>query len=322
MHRTSLLVKGLFLLAPLLFASNMVAARWINADFPPISLAFGRWLIAALVLFPFVLPSLRQSVPVIKRRVGDLVLLAILGGALSVAPQYAAAHHTNAGHIALIFALSPVLVSLIERLIWKTALSPTVIAGAGIAFAGIGVAVFEGSLAHLTQLELNRGDMIAFVAALSWAGYTALLRRRPIDVPPLVLLWIVASGGALALLPFAPVEWWLAGAMPGLSARVIGGMLFVALVAGIAAYLVYSRIVAIYGAARASTSMYLVPVFAFLLGALLLGERLQFYHVISTLMVFAGVALATIKLPAKNKTPAYMNVSAMASPRDRIGRVE
>ncbi|KAA8994933.1 DMT family transporter [Affinibrenneria salicis] len=318
MNRTSLWVKGLFLLAPLLFASNMVAARWINAEFPPVSLAFGRWLLAALLLLPFVLPALRQCAPLMRRRAGDLALLALLGGALSVAPQYAAAHYTHAGHIALIFALSPVLVALIERLIWKVALSPAMIVGAGIAFAGIGVAVFEGSLAHLSRLALNRGDVIAFIAALAWAGYTALLRRRPVNLPPLVLLWIVAGGGALALLPFTPVEWWLSGAVPHFSLRIVGGMFFVALVAGIAAYLVYARIVAAFGAARASTSMYLVPVFAFLLGALLLDERLQFYHVIATLMVFAGVALATIKSAGQKRAPSYADVSPLS--RRRIGK--
>ena len=43
----------LFLLTPLLFAGNMLVARMIAGDVPPVTLAFLRWSIAALVLLPF-----------------------------------------------------------------------------------------------------------------------------------------------------------------------------------------------------------------------------------------------------------------------------
>lgn len=36
------LVVLLFLGAPLLFASNMVGARWLSGSVPPVTLAFGR----------------------------------------------------------------------------------------------------------------------------------------------------------------------------------------------------------------------------------------------------------------------------------------
>jgi len=136
MPTTHMNTKLQFLLAPLLFASNMVAARWIGGELPPVTLAFGRWLIAALILLPFVLPALRAHLAVILSRKKDLVLLALLGGVLSVAPQYAAAHFTSAGHIALLFALTPILVSLIDRFVWGGALPVAVIAGALVAFSG------------------------------------------------------------------------------------------------------------------------------------------------------------------------------------------
>lgn len=284
-----------FLLAPLLFASNMVAARWMGGELPPVTLAFGRWLIAALILLPFILPALRAHLPLLLGRKRDLALLALLGGVLSVAPQYAAARFTSAGHIALLFALTPILVSLIDRLLWGGALPMAVIAGAVVAFTGIGVVVFEGDMANVAHFNLNLGDMIAFVSACAWAGYSALLKRRPVKVPPLVLLWVVCAGGAAGLLLCAPVEWATLGAIPTLTAKGAAGMVFVALVAGIAAYVVYGNIVAVLGAPKASMAMYLVPVYAFLLGAMLLGETLYGYHLTATMLVFAGVACATCK---------------------------
>jgi drug/metabolite transporter (DMT)-like permease len=295
MPTTHMNTKLQFLLAPLLFASNMVAARWIGGELPPTTLAFGRWLIAALILLPFILPALKAHAAVLRARKADLILLAILGGVLSVAPQYAAARYTSAGHIALIFALTPILVSFIDRIVWHAALPAPVMLGATIAFTGIGIVVFEGNPANILHSQFNPGDIIAGVSALAWAGYSALLKRRPVHIPPLLMLWVVCAGGAVGLFFCVPIEWLAIGAIPTLTVKGFTGMLFVALVAGIAAYIVYGNIVSRLGAAKASMAMYLVPVYAFLMGAALLGETLHTYHLVATLLVFAGVACATLK---------------------------
>lgn len=287
----------IFLAAPLLFASNMVGARWLATGTPPLTLAAGRWLIAAIVLFPIIRRELGQALPQIRARMRDLVILGSLGGALSVAPQYAAAHDTSAGHIALMFALTPVLVSLLERLVWGVRLSRQVMAGAAIAFLGIGIATFEGSLARLVEVRINLGDVLALVAAIAWSVYTALLKRRPVFLPPLLMLWTCAVTAAGLLLPFAMVELALGGAKETFTAKGLGGMLFLALVAGIAAYFVYGKVVSRFGPARASMAMYLVPLFALALGTLVLGEPLHAYHGAAVALVLLGVTIAN--LPSK-----------------------
>lgn len=303
MNNTSSWVASvLFFLAPLLFSGNMVAARWINSLLPPVTLAFGRWFLASLILLPVIFSRLHQLDPVLRQRGRDIVLLIILGGILSVAPQYGAAHFTNAGHIALIFSLSPIMVSVINRLIWKTALPPLFFVGALVAFLGIALVVFEGNISNIMRLHFNKGDIIALIASTAWAGYTAFLRQHPLQLPPLVMLWLLATGSALGMLPIIPVEWYLNGAIPSLTGPLIGGIFFLALVAGIAAYGVYSHLIVLRGAEGASASMYLVPVYAFILGAVVLHESLHAYHLAATLLVLGGVMLTTLK-PAGQKCP-------------------
>lgn len=285
----------LFLCAPLLFASNMVAARWLSGSVPPVTLAFGRWAVAALVLLPVVWTPLRQGA-LRQAPAGVLALLALLGGVVSVAPQYGAAAHTSAGNIALIAAMSPLLVALIERVVWGVRLRLPVIAGIACAFTGIAVATARGDLAALARLEFNPGDALMFFAILAWAGYTALLRHRPVRLPPLVLLWVVAAGGALGMAPLLPLEWSRLG-VPHLGAQALWGMIFLGLVAGIGAYGIFARVVAQVGAARASMSMYLIPAYALALGATLLGESLHAYHVVAMALVLGGVALGTLQIP-------------------------
>jgi drug/metabolite transporter (DMT)-like permease len=123
-------ITFLYVCAPLLFAGNMVAARWMNGILPPVTMAFGRWLVVVILLSPFVWLRLRGTVADLGGM--RLVRLGILGGALSVAPQYAAATYTSAGHIALIFAATPLLVTLIERAVWKVPVSGRVLLGVGL----------------------------------------------------------------------------------------------------------------------------------------------------------------------------------------------
>lgn len=287
----------LFLCAPLLFASNMVAARWLSGSVPPVTLAFGRWLVAALLLLPVVWPALRQGA-LRQAPIGLLLLLVLLGGVVSVAPQYGAAAYTSAGNIALIAALTPLLVAVIERLVWGIALRPAMLLGIGFAFTGILVAAFRGDVGALLRLDFNPGDALMICAIIAWAGYTALLRHRPVALPPLLLLWVVAAGGALVLVPAVLLEWSQAG-IPQLGARAVWGMMFLGIVAGIGAYGIFGRVVALFGAARASMSMYLVPAYALALGALLLGESLHPYHAVAMALVLGGVACGTLRLPGR-----------------------
>jgi len=291
-------VVFLFLAAPLLFAGNMVGARWLAGSVPPVTLATGRWLVAALLLLPVALPYLRKhGMSHVPKKL--LLLVVLLGGVLSVAPQYGAASYTSAGNIALLAAMTPLLVAMIERAVWGIRLRPAMLAGIGCAFSGIAVATFRGDLGALLRLQVNPGDLLMMAAILAWSGYTALLRHRPVALPPMVLLWVVAAGGAACLSPMALLEWTQAG-LPALGAQAFWGMLFLGLVAGVGAYGAYGRVVTLVGAGRASMSMYLVPAYALGLGALLLGEQLQPYHAVSMALVLGGVALGTMS-PAKTR---------------------
>lgn len=283
----------LFLGAPLLFAGNMLGARWLAGSVPPMTLAAGRWLVAASLLLPVAWPWLRRhglgAVPPMQ-----LLLLVLLGGVVTVAPQYGAASYTSAGNIALLAAMTPLLVAVIERVIWGVRLRPAMLAGIACAFCGIGVATFRGEFSALLRLEVNHGDALMLAAILGWSGYTALLRHRPVPLPPMVLLWVVATGGALCLAPLALLEWRQVG-VPSLGARAFWGMLFLGLVAGVGAYGAYGRAVSLMGAARASMSMYLVPAYALGLGALLLGETLHAYHAVAAALVVGGVAMGSLQ---------------------------
>ena len=49
----------LLTLAALFWSSNMVIGRAIRGDIPPFTLAFGRWVVAGLIVLPLALPQVK-----------------------------------------------------------------------------------------------------------------------------------------------------------------------------------------------------------------------------------------------------------------------
>ena len=285
----------LFVLTPLLFAGNMLVARAIAGDIPPVTLAFLRWSGAALVLLPFV-RGLRTHLPRLVSP--DFAMLVLTGAVLAVAPLYAAAARTTAGNIALIVSAAPAFVLIAERILFRTRLRLPALGGILLAAGGVATVVTHGHPLAVTALSCNRGDALAFAAMLSWVAYTLLSRRRPVVLPPVIGLAALASGAALMLLPAAIMELARHAGEPRLGLVLtwhsLAAILFLCVVPSIGAYGSYQTLVRRFGPAAAASSMYLVPVYGVLLGALLLGEALHPYHAAGLALILGGVTLAAL----------------------------
>ena len=306
--RTGLGLSGtaLLLTAPALFASTMVAARWAHdASLPPVFLAFGRWLLALLILLPLAAPALRAHRRALWRGLPALLPLAVLGMGVAVAPQYIGAQTTSATNIALIFSCSPILVALLEALIWRKPLSALRAAGLGLALGGVLVVLSRGDLQALTRLAFGQGDLWVLLAATGWAFYTVLQKRLTLPaVPDSARLATMMLGGVLALAPFAGIEAAAGATPPWTDPRLAAVLLFLAVVPSLGAYYLYGRLISQAGPATAGLSMFLVPVYAALLAWPLLGETPQLFHAYGFVMILMGVKMASSRMRAGAATVA------------------
>ncbi|WP_232625887.1 DMT family transporter [Achromobacter deleyi] len=298
--RTGLGLSGaaMLLAAPALFASNMVAARWAHdAALPPVFLAFGRWLLAFLILLPLAAPALLRHRQALWRGLPTLLPLAVLGMGVAVAPQYIGAQSTSATNIALIFSCSPILVALLEAVIWRKPLSPLRATGLVLALGGVLVVLTRGDAWALARLAFGQGDLWVLLAATGWAFYTVLQKRLTLPaVPDGARLAAMMLGGAIALAPFAGIEAAAGATPPWSDPRLAAVLLFLAIVPSLGAYYVYGRLISRAGPATAGLSMFLVPVYAALLAWPLLGEAPQLFHAYGFVMILLGVKLASSRM--------------------------
>ena len=287
----------LMFIAPALFAANLVVARWAeSAAIPPVFLAFGRWALAFAILMPTVGPRLWALRGTLLANWPRLLLLSGLGMGMAVAPQYIGARHTSAANIAIIFAACPAVVTLIETLVWKAPLSKRQAAGMLLAIGGALLVLSKGHPEALGSLSFGQGDLWVIAAASGWALYTVFGRRLPLPpMPATVKLASLIGGGALVLAPFAALEAWTGTTPNFVDGRLYIALAFLAVVPSLGAYFCFDRLVSMAGPARASMSLYLIPLFATLAAWPLLGEAPQSYHAAGFGLILAGLVVSNMR---------------------------
>lgn len=166
-------------------------------------------------------------------------------------------------------------------------LSPARIGGVAVIVAGISMIGWQGlaSDSPLTWL----GDLMFAAGGLFWATYT--VGSRVFAVDPLRATAVVAC---VSMLLYVPAYWLLGdpsiGAAPWRDVVMQG--VFQGVLSAVVALLLYTRAVAILGAARGALFGALVPTFTLLINLLVLGELPTRLEIGGVVLVSAGMVLA------------------------------
>ncbi|MGW8354105.1 DMT family transporter [Streptomyces wedmorensis] len=279
----------LALLATVVWSGSFVATRDMADTVPPVQAVFWRWIIALVAVAPFAArPFLRQW-RTIRRHLGFVALASLFGVTLYNTLVHQAGLTTSASNMGMIMAASPVIMAVYARLGGER-LGARRVLGMLIAALGVLLLVGKGSLA----VDLAAGDLWMFAAALSFASYSALLKRKPAGIDQLAFLFTTFLLGALMLAPAYAVSLAVQGGF-ALGAATAGPLLYVGVLSSAVAFFAWNRAVALVGAARAGVVYYLQPVCVALLSYALLGERLGALGVACMALILGGVALSSAR---------------------------
>lgn len=288
---------ALLVLAALFWGGNWVAGRALRDDVPPVALAFWRWVVAAIAFLPFTLGGVFRARHVIRREWLRLVVFALLGVTAFNAMVYIGLSHTPAINGALINSAAPIFVFVTVWLAFGERASWLQMLGVGISLAGVATIVTRGDLAALVRLEIGRGDLLIIAAVYLWGIYSIMLRRWPSSLSPTVFLAVIMIIGMVFLVPLYLWE-HAAGRTVAVNAESIGGIVYLGLFASLGAYICWNRGVQAVGASRGSLFQHLIPVFTAIFAVLLIGERVQGFHLVGIALILFGIYLATRRGPA------------------------
>ncbi|KPC58983.1 DMT family transporter [Streptomyces chattanoogensis] len=279
---------ALALTATVVWSGNFVIARALHDTVPPVQTAFWRWIIALLAVAPLAAAPVRRQWPVIRRHLGFLALAALLGVTLFNTLIYQAGRSTSATNMAMIAAASPVLIALFAR--GGERLGGRRTAGMALALAGVVTLVGKGSPAAVLHLDFATGDLWMLAATAAFAGYSALLRRRPREIGGVPFLFMTFALGAAMLLPAYAVSLAVEGGFAPTTGTV-APLLYIGVFSSAVAYFTWNKAIALVGAARAGIVYYLQPVCVALLSSAVLDEPVGVMQTVCMALIVAGVAL-------------------------------
>lgn len=280
---------GLLLVIPALFASNNIAARLADGVVEPASLAFSRWFVAAIVILPVAVSGLLRKQAVLRNERLHVLALGFIGMTVVSLATYAGALGTTASNIGLIYAATPAIILVLDRLFSGVRLSVQQLVGMTLCLGGIGFIVLRGEMTALFSLRFSRGDILICAGTAAWAAYSVLLKYWPTRLSVVERAAVIAMAGALTCLPIALLE---AGgvriSVP--SPQAVGIVLTVGVLAGGLLIVLHAFVTDVLGPRVSVVLLYLIPLYNILLAWSLLDEALEFYQAIGGALVLVGIA--------------------------------
>ena len=279
----------LLTLAMLFWAGNFVLSKAVVVEVHPVTLAFGRWGLAFIILLPFAYRPLLRDGPSLWRAGKVLLPISLLGITCFNTFIYVGLQTTTAINSLLLQSFFPVVVPVLAFGFFREKLGIVAIVGILVSLLGTLWLVAQGDLERLRSASFNPGDGWVFAAVVLYAGYALLLRFRP-AVHPLSFLAVTFGLGLLMLLPFLVVE-WLTYAPPVLTLELVLALGYLAVFPSLVAYLFFNEAVRQIGATTAGLFSHLVPTFGSLMAIFFLGEQFHGYHVVGIGLILTGIGL-------------------------------
>ena len=281
------------------WGSTYLAIRITDRTMPPMLMSSVRFLVAGVALYAFA--SRGRARPTLR----EWRAAAIVGGALLLIGNGGVAWaetRLDSGLAALIVAIIPLWVAVLDRAVFGRRLSLPAIVGLVVGFAGVALLVRPG----------GGVDVVAALALVgttgAWAAGSLYARGAPLPQSPL----LAASMQMLC----ASVLLGVAGVVFGEPARVhadafsakpVAAWLYLVLVGSLVAFSAYAWLLKNVKIGVVSTYAFVNPVVAVGLGALFLGEQIT----ASTLLAGASIVVAVI-LIVTGREPKRRVVAAPA----------
>lgn len=272
--------------AVLIWAGNTIVTKAAAIAIAPSSITFYRWLLAFLVLTPFVGRAVFKQRTVVLQYGPKLAVLGALGMAAYQGLAYEAARTTSAVNMSVMLALMPLLSGLLASAFAGERLSLRRLMGAIVSLMGLIILTTQGQLAALSKGAVHVGDAWMLIAVSANALYGVLLKRWGVPMSTWRQLYVQIGFGTLLLLPF-----WLAGPMSPLTSTNIPLILYAAIPASMGAPFLWMTGIRRLGAARTALFMNLLPPVVALMAWMLLGERLHPYHAFGGTIALLGVVM-------------------------------
>ncbi|WP_445114623.1 DMT family transporter [Acinetobacter sp. WZC-1] len=278
------------LMAVLIWSMNIAVTRYVADYISPVSISFYRWLLAFMVLTPFMLVKVWQQRHLIRRHFFQFAVLSAFGMVLYQGLAYTASHHTTATNMGIVNALIPVFTIFVSMAVLQDIPNRFAVTGSILSLAGLLYVMAQGNFGSLLELGRHQGDFLMLIAVFFYAFYGVFLKKWQLQVPLLISLYIQIGFTLIYHLPF--VIW---AGLDSINAQNAASVFYAGIFPSLLAPLLWMMAVQSIGPNRTSIFMNLMPIITAVIACFWLGEGWTIYHSVGGLVILVGIILAQQK---------------------------
>ncbi|KVM79499.1 multidrug DMT transporter permease [Burkholderia ubonensis] len=268
-------------------------------SFPPLLLSGLRNLLGGIGLFIFALrrkPEWPTLVEIRNTAIVGTMLVALSSGTIALGMRT-----VSSGSAAVMVATVPLFATVIAAVAGRPVTKGEWVA---VALGMVGILVLNSGGAAATNSAL--GTICVLAGALFWAGGAHLSTRLklPSDLFLSTSLQI-GLGGLMSTL----AAWLLGERIEHIAAGPVLAFLYLMVFCTMAAYVAYGYLIRHTSPIIASSCMYVNPIVAVAIGALMLGEPVTMATVIATVAILGSVGLSFVFDPARRRVSQTASAS-------------
>ncbi|WP_042347629.1 DMT family transporter [Bacillus massiliigorillae] len=283
----------LLVLANIIWGGNFVVGNIGKEFFPPFTFSLLRWVIAFLILTPFMFKGFMKNRYLFWKYKWIILLLSFTGVAGYNTLIYYSMHWTTSINAAVINSITPIFIAILSIFILSEKISSAQIIGICFSVTGVLFTLSRGSLDNLAAFTFNKGDLLVIIAVLFWALYSILVKKYAPVLPTYSTFYVTTFIGSIMLVPFSLTEIMDSSSVFIFNFESIGILLYVGFLAAIVAFLSWNTGVPLVGAAKAGIYLNLLPIFAAIFAPIFTDEVLMWYQIVGGMIVIVGVLISS-----------------------------
>lgn len=281
----------LALVCVLVWGSSFIVSKGLMQYLQPVQLMMARFILAYGALW-IVCPRWYFN----PKEEWHFLLMAVFANTLYYWAENTAITLTQTSNVSILVSTAPIMTALMLSAIQKDrVLTRKQTVGFFIAFAGVVMVVLNGAV----SLRLSpAGDLLALLAATSWAAYGILLRSWGGDHDDVLVARKLMFYGILTGLPLLAGSTQPVDISAFLTLENGLSLVYLAFVGNALCYICWGGAVRAIGVLSANLYLYMIPLVTLLISSLVLQETITLMGVVGMLLVTAGMVIATF-LPEK-----------------------
>ena len=283
-------------LAVLFWAGNFIVGKFASYyEIPPFSLNFYRWFFAWLILFPFTFKEIISKKKYIFENYKFFIILGITSVTIFNSIVYYSLNFTQVISGVLMISTIPVMIMFISSILKIEKTNIFQILGVICSFIGVIFIITKANIDLLLNLNFNKGDLTMVIAMLSWATYSALLKKRKHELSQLSLLQVIITFGLIFLIPVYFTEYNM-GFKITLNKPFILVLIYVVLFPGLASFICWIKGISLIGPNRSGVFLHLMPILSAIMAIIIFNEKFMLYHLLGAIFILTGIILSNRKV--------------------------